>query len=195
MKLCLAQTSEGKRCSIIELATVLAEAAQAVNSRPIARSKPSEDPTSRGPITPLHLHLGRASIEIHEVKFDHSPSLTKRLKYLEEIKTEFWKKWMTQVFQGQVLAQKWRKQHRDAQVGDVVLVKNETAAGVEYQRGRVVEAIPSEDGHVRSVQVEYKNPGEKVFRHTLRPIQKIVVIVPADYQFEDDKTGEPEAVN
>jgi hypothetical protein len=46
---------------------------------------------------------------------------------------------MAQVFQGQVLAKKWRKQHRDAQVGDVVLVKNETAAGVEYQRGRVME--------------------------------------------------------
>jgi hypothetical protein len=103
--------------------------------------------------------------------------------------------WMAQVFQGQVLAQKWRKQHRDAQVGDVVLVKKETAAGVEYQRGRVMEAIPSEDGHVRSVQVKYKNPGEKVFRRTLHPIQKIVVIVPADYRFEDDKTGEPEAGN
>ncbi len=52
MNLCLAQTLEGKRCSIIiELATVLPEAAQAVNSHPIARSKPSEDPTSGGPIT------------------------------------------------------------------------------------------------------------------------------------------------
>ncbi len=60
-----------------------------------------------------------------------------------------------------------------------MLVKNETAARVEFQRGRVVEAVPSEDGHLRSVQVEYKNPGEKVYRHTLCPIQKIVVIVPA----------------
>jgi hypothetical protein len=63
MKLCLAQSLEGKRCSIMELGTVLAEAAQAVNSRPIARSKPSEDLTSGGPIIPLHLQLGRASIE------------------------------------------------------------------------------------------------------------------------------------
>jgi hypothetical protein len=166
-----------------------------VNIHLIARSKPSKDPTSGGPITPLHLQLGRASIEIPEVKFDLSPSLTKRLRSLKEIKSEFWKKWMAQVFRGQVLAQKWRKHHRDAQVGDVVLVKNETAAGVEFQRGRVVEAVHGEDGHMRSIQVEYKNLGEKVFRHTLRPIQKIVVIVPADYWFEDDKTGEPEAGN
>jgi hypothetical protein len=106
MKLCLAQTLEGKQCSIMELATVLAEVAQAVNSRPIARNKPSEDPTSRGPITSLHLQLGRASIEIPEVRFDLSPSFTKRLRYLEEIKAEFWKNWMAKVFQGQVLAQK-----------------------------------------------------------------------------------------
>jgi hypothetical protein len=92
------------QCSIMELATVLAKTAQAVNSWPIARSKPSEDLTSGGPITLLHLQQGRASIEIPEVKFDLSPSLTKRLKYLEEIKAEFWKKWRAQVFQGQVLA-------------------------------------------------------------------------------------------
>jgi hypothetical protein len=54
MKLCLAQTLERKWCSIMELATVLAKAAQAVNSRPIARSKLMEDPASGGPITPLH---------------------------------------------------------------------------------------------------------------------------------------------
>ena len=148
--------------------------------------KPGEDPASGGPITPLHLQLGRASIEIPRVQFDTTPSLTKRLKYLEEIKADFWKKWMAQVFQGQVLAHKWRKQCRDAQVGDVVFFKTETAASVEYQRGRVVEAVRGEDGLVRSVNIEYKNPTEQVFRCTLRPIQKVSVIVPVDYVYEED---------
>jgi hypothetical protein len=40
-------------------------------------------------------------------------------------------------------------------VDDVVLVKNKTAAAVEFQRGRFMEAIPRDDGHVRSV--EYRN--------------------------------------
>jgi hypothetical protein len=34
--------------------------------------------------------------------------------------------------------------------------------------------------------VEYKNPTEKLFRRILRPIQKVVVIMLADYRFEDD---------
>ncbi len=45
-----------------------------------------------------------------------------------------------------MLAQKWMKRHRDAQVGNVVLVKHETAAGVEFQRERVMETIRGEDG-------------------------------------------------
>ncbi len=35
--------------------------------------------------------------------------------------------------------------------------------------------------------MEYKNPTEKVFRCTVWPIQKEIVIVPADYQFENNK--------
>ncbi len=58
-----------------------------------------------------------------------------------------------------------------------------------------MEATPGEDSHEKSVQVEYKNPGKKVFRRMLRPIQKIAVIVPADYRFKDDKTGGTEAGN
>jgi hypothetical protein len=49
------------------------------------------------------------------------------LHYIDESKKEFWKKWMVQVFQGQVLSQKWRKQQSDAQAGEVVLIKSETA--------------------------------------------------------------------
>jgi hypothetical protein len=46
----------------------------------------------------------------------------------------------------------------NAHVGNVVLIKNEAAAGMDFQRGRVVKAIPREEGHMRSVEVEYKNP-------------------------------------
>jgi hypothetical protein len=55
---------DGMRYSIMEMASMLAEAAQAVNGCPIARNKPIEDPAcgGGGPITLLHLQLGWASI-------------------------------------------------------------------------------------------------------------------------------------
>jgi hypothetical protein len=71
-----------------------------VNSRPIARN--SDDPSSGGPITPLHLQLGRATVGVPQVRFEESPQLTRRLQYVEEVKRQFWAKWMQQVFQGRV---------------------------------------------------------------------------------------------
>ncbi len=43
-------------------------------------------------------------MEVPEAKLDLQTSLTKRLKYVTEVKQELWKKWMAQVFQGQSLA-------------------------------------------------------------------------------------------
>jgi hypothetical protein len=99
---------------------------------------------------------------------------------------------MAQVFQGQVLDQKWRKRHRNAQVGDVVLIKNETVARVEFQRERAMEANPEEEGHMWLVELTYKNPSE-VFRSTVHHIQKVVGIVPMDYLFQEDKARAVEA--
>jgi hypothetical protein len=46
---------------------------------------------------------------------------------------------------------------------------------------------------MKSVEAEYKNPMEKVFRHTVQPIQNVVVIVPADYRLEEDSAKAVEA--
>jgi hypothetical protein len=69
-------------------------------------------------------------MEVPEANFDLKSSLTKRLKYVTEVKQELWKKWMAQVFQGQSLAKKWRKTHREIQV-DSVLVKRDSMNGGE----------------------------------------------------------------
>jgi hypothetical protein len=90
LKLSLEQILMDKRCSLEEVLTLLYEAAQIVNSRPNARGLPTEDPTSGGPIMPLHLMLGRAMVEIPEVNFDLQPSLTLRMQHVEDIKKEFW---------------------------------------------------------------------------------------------------------
>ncbi len=55
LKLCLELALAGRRYSYGELAMVAAEAAQIVNSRPIAKGK--EDA-----LAPLHLQLGRVGI-------------------------------------------------------------------------------------------------------------------------------------
>jgi hypothetical protein len=41
LKICLAPSLEGKQCPMMEVATLLVEVAQVVNSHPIAQGKPS----------------------------------------------------------------------------------------------------------------------------------------------------------
>jgi hypothetical protein len=55
----------------------------------------------------------------------------------------------------------------------------------------VVEACPGEDGCVRTVRVQYTNPGKPEGKRsppktTTRPIHKVAVVVPVEYVFEDD---------
>ena len=79
---------------------------------------------------------------------------------------------------GQLIpAKKWRKDHPDLKVDDVVLMKDESIASRTYRLARVKQVFIGNDGHVRRALLVYKNPGESVFRETERPIHKLVLIV------------------
>ncbi len=67
-------------------------------------------------------------------------------------------------------------------MGDIVLRKDETAAGQTYKYAKVVRVHVSTDGKVRAADIEYKLPGESVFRMTTRPIHKLVLIIPIEEQ-------------
>jgi hypothetical protein len=181
VKKVLKTTLSGKSCSFNELTTILFEAAVIVNSRPIGIAGRDSDLEAGTPITPLHLMLGRATIEAPQMDFNTDYNLTRRLQFVDEVKREFWHKWRAIVFQGLDRSYKWRQDQRDSQVGDVVLLKDETAAGDTYKLARVVEVFRNvQDARVREVTVAYKNFNEKSFRTSTRPIHKIVLVVPAE---------------
>jgi hypothetical protein len=77
---------------------------------------------------------------------------------------------------------KWKQDKRDLKAGDIVLRKDETAAGQTYKYAKVVRVHTSADGKVRAADIEYRLPGESVFRTTTRPIHKLVLVVPAEEQ-------------
>ena len=177
-----------------ELDTVFSDVAFIINSRPLM-ARAGSDPLSGGPITPLHLMGGRASVGVPAVRFDGKAGMTRRLQYLEEIKTEFWQKWFAQVFSHLVPCYKWRREFRDVMEGDIVLLKDNNAVKDTYRLARVKRAIPGEDGKVRRVVIEYKNvDGDPAtckapFRETERSIHNVAVIVPVDWKSEDIETA------
>ncbi len=197
LKPCLDQALAGKRYSYGELATVMAVAAQIVNSRPIARG--SEDTQAVGPITPLHLQLGRATVEVPRVRFEEAPSLTWRLQHADEGVKQFWRKWMHLVFQEKLLSRTWRKAKQNVAVGDVVYMMEKDDNDEFCRMGVVEEVKEGLDGCIRMATVRYTNPGgESCGRSSPKlafcPIHKLAVIVPVGYRFEKDLAGEKRAM-
>ncbi len=192
LKRCLESTMANRRFTLGKLSTVVVEATQLVNSRPIARN--TGDPETGGPITPLHLMLGRASVEVPRLKFHEAPRLTQRLQFIADAKEQFWKKWKQQVFSGRMLSHKWVKMEGSVPVGDFVSLAEAENEDPTYRLGVVEEAKPGEDGCVGTVSIRYTNQGKEPGRRsphniTTRPIHKIAVIVLAGYVFEDDTGG------
>ncbi len=184
------RTFEGKRLTHEETLMVLAEAVQRINSRSLTRSPRAEGE----PLCVQDLMLGRAKPGQVEVKLESGNKLTKRFENVQRIQQEFWKRWIEEVFPEKLRQSKWKRERRDLKVGDIVLRKDETAAGQTYKYAKVVKVHASADGKVRAADVEYKLPGESVFRTTTRPIHKLVLVVPVEEQgLEIDKIKEPEA--
>jgi hypothetical protein len=87
-------------------------------------------------------------------RFETSWQLTKRLKIILE-----------HVGKGDIPSAIQAKQvensTKDVKVGDIVLRKNQMAAGQTYKYALVVRVHEEEDGKARSSDEEYKIPGEK----------------------------------
>jgi hypothetical protein len=169
---------EGKKYSHEEIRLIIEYAAQSVNSRAIA-----PNPTPEGePLSVQDLMLGRAKPGQVEVKFETSRHLVRRFENVQQVKQDFWKRWIEEAFPVRLRQQKWKQEKRDLKVGDIVLRKDETAAGQTYKYARVIKVHVSTDGLVRSVDIEYRLPGEMTFRTTTRPVHKLVTIFPIEEQ-------------
>jgi hypothetical protein len=126
-------------------------------------------------------------VEVPQVRFNEAPKLTQRLQFIEDTKKQFWHKWMSQVFGGRMLSHKWTKKERNVAAGDVVLLAEAENDDPTYRLGIVDSVKPGEDGHLRTVNIKYTNPGKEPGERsppkiTTRPIH----IVPVNYVFEDD---------
>jgi hypothetical protein len=138
--------------------------------------------------------LGRAKPGQVEVKLESGKKLIKRFENVQRAQQEFWKRWIEEVFPQRLKQSKWKQEKRDLKTGDIVLRKDETAAGQTYKYARVVKVHTSSDGKVRAADIDYKLPGESVFRMTTRPIHKLVLIIPIKEQASAmDKAEEAEA--
>ncbi len=86
--------------------------------------------------------------------------MVKRFKAIQQAKEEFWNRWVKEVFPSLLERKKWFKYKRDAKVGDIILRKDETAAGQTYKYARITNVHIGSDSKVRAADIEYKVPRE-----------------------------------
>ena len=163
--------------SFSEFQTVVFEAAQLVNQRPIGRIPSSPDDGSY--LCPNDLILGRSSSKIPQGPFEKRSSLKYRLDFIQCVADNFWKRWTREVFPNLVIQTKWHTETRCLRKGDIVLVQDSNAVRGEWKMALVEEAKCSKDGRVRRVIVSYRTSlGTR--KEVERPVQRLILLVPVN---------------
>ena len=143
----------------MEFQNLLKDAASVVNDRPLAYRRHGGAEGEFQPITAnMLLHTSRTRSPIHSLEdFDDAPErFVRRLKFRQRCLREWWEEWYKHSFDSMIVRTKWRTSSRNLRVGDLVLIKDHGKfTPGEYRRGKVVEVIVEDDGHVRTVFVQY----------------------------------------
>ena len=84
---------------------------------------------------------------------------------------DFWRRWSNEYLTSLNHHQKWRKQHRNVQIGDLVLIKDEKIFHCQWPLARVIKVFPGEDGRVRVADVKTQRG---IY---CRPTNKLVVLL------------------
>ena len=162
-----------------ELQTVVFESAGLVNERPIGNHPATPEESTY--LTPNDLLLGRATRRAPQGPFKERCNYKHRHDYVQSVVSCFWKRWMNEVFPNMVMRPKWHTEHRNLEVGDVVLVQDSNAIRGQWKMALVEEVMASDDGKVRRVMIEYNT--ERGTRSRIeRPVRKLILLAPAKEQ-------------
>ncbi|MCP3680184.1 MAG: hypothetical protein GY782_08035 [Gammaproteobacteria bacterium] len=139
-----------------ELEALFDSAANLVNQRPLSvRVFTQEDFRS---ITPNDLLLGRNRLPLgSNSAFGDNDNLPRRMEVIKKMEESWWSLWIKQVFPSLIPYRKWKTEHRNPKVGDVVLVHYQSKVGKgDYRLARVSEVKPDHHGIVRTVTVKMR---------------------------------------
>lgn len=169
------------------LRAFLCETMAIINSRPLSVEH-LQDPTGPVPLTPNHILTMKSSILLPPPgQFCKKKDLylCKRWKRVQSLADEFWQRWKREYLLNLQQRQKWQRTSRNSQVGDIVILQDDSSPRNEWKLAKVVEAYPSSDGMVRKVKLliaeSIHNKGKTNTRSAFleRPIHKIVTLLEA----------------
>ena len=170
-----------KKLSMIQWETLGLQVSNSINNLPIGLGSKTELLESLDILTPNRLILGRNNDRSPTAPLEVSHDLRRIVASNNDIYRSWFQEWLISHVPSLIDQPKWFVSDRSIAIGDVVLfLKSERQFDLQYQYGLVVKTYESKDGLIRSVEVEYQNPGESVKRRTNRGVRDLVVIHQVD---------------
>ena len=154
-----------------ELSTILAQVEACLNSRPLVSvNVPDEDGIEV--LTPGHFLIGRPLCALPDPSSSYrSVSLLKRWDLCQNLIRHFWQRWSSEYLTSLNKFNKWHHPTRNLQVGDVVIIREDTLVPTKWPLARVSQVHRGQDGLVRVVTVKTEKGTYK------RPVTKLALLL------------------
>ncbi|XP_058447526.1 uncharacterized protein LOC131427946 [Malaya genurostris] len=135
------------------LRNLLTEVELIVNSRPLTEL-PLDDELS-SPLTPNHFLLGSSDGSKPPISYDNSSYALKHVWKMSQVyANRFWKQWVSDYLPTLTRRSKWFSPAKPIEVGDIVVLVDETLPRNCWPKGRVINVHRSKDGQVRRALVQ-----------------------------------------
>ena len=172
---------ENQRLSLIQWETLGQQICNSINNMPIGLGNKCASLENLDLLTPNRLILGRNNSRCPTAPLVLSTDVKKIIQTNADIFNAWFRSWLVSYVPTLVPQPKWFETTRNLSVGDVVLFsKSDKEFENVYQYGMVKSTHVGRDGLIRSVEVEYQNPGENTKRVTKRGARELIVIHPYD---------------
>lgn len=152
MKYHLRRIAGTQRYTYEGLVTLLAGIEACLNSRPICAM--SDDPADLTTLTPAHFLIGEPLLlPIHQKMAEKPRSALCCFKGLQFLIQSFWQEWSTDYLSSLMQRPKWKGEHKNVRVGQLVLLESENHPPTHWSMGRIVAVRKGNDGCVRSATI------------------------------------------
>nr|XP_044248645.1 uncharacterized protein LOC108069676 [Drosophila takahashii] len=167
IKTVLYKISPHQKFSDESLRTAMLEIELTVNSRPLTFV--SLDHDDQEALTPNHFLLGSSN---GTKPFCDPERINYRwcLRQSEQFANQFWTRWVTEILPTITRRSKWHEKVKPIDVGDLVIIVDETQRRNTWLKGRVIEVTRASDGQVRRAKVQTRDG------FLVRPAVKLAVL-------------------
>ncbi|XP_059825126.1 uncharacterized protein LOC132393745 [Hypanus sabinus] len=158
------------------LCTLMAEVTAIINAQSFLPV--SSDPENPFILSPSTLLTQKAGAPPPPGDFSDKDLCTKQWRQVQALANQFWPRWRQKYLPLLQQRQKWTEPRRNLQVGDLVLLRDKQVARNSWPTARITATFPSEDGHVRKIELKTTDQGDvKIYQG---PVTEVILLLPND---------------